>query len=148
MFDLRLTLSKNNCSLSQLSRISGISIRTLEDIIARGDCRFSTASKIAKALRITVDELCLKNCVFASCESDFEKASKLQPPLRTPCVTTDAGHFQKAAEELESLYKDLYPDIFNSRNFTYFSINSKGENVPFSYSFSYREYDDENPDLL
>ena len=147
MFDLRFTLSKNNCSIAQLSRTSGIPIRTLEDITARGDCRFSTASKIAKALGIPVDDLSLKNCVFASCESTFEKACKLQPPFRTPCVTSDAGHFIDAAKEVEALYKDVYPDIFNARNITYFSINGEGENVPFSYSFSYREFDDESPDL-
>ena len=41
-----------------LAEITGVSIRTIEDIIKRGDCRVSTAKKIATGLEVSLDELC------------------------------------------------------------------------------------------
>jgi hypothetical protein len=41
----------------KISELSGVPIRTIEDIIKRGDCKFSTAVKIAKGLNITLEEL-------------------------------------------------------------------------------------------
>ena len=43
-------------SQAQLSRISGVSKRTIEDMERRGDCRISTARVICDALGCTLDE--------------------------------------------------------------------------------------------
>ena len=45
-------------SVPALSRLSGVPIRTIQDIEARNDCRISTAKVLANALGITLDELC------------------------------------------------------------------------------------------
>lgn len=45
-------------TMSQLSEITGVPKRTLEDIQRRGDCLVSNAVKIADALGVTLDELC------------------------------------------------------------------------------------------
>lgn len=41
-----------------LSRISDVPVRTIENIERNGDCKVSTAKKLAKALNVTLDELC------------------------------------------------------------------------------------------
>lgn len=48
-------------SQRQLSELSGVPRRTLEDLEKRGDCMVSTAIKLAEALGVTLDELCKKN---------------------------------------------------------------------------------------
>lgn len=45
-------------TMQQLADLAEIPKRTLEDIIKRDDCMVSNALKIAKALDITLDELC------------------------------------------------------------------------------------------
>lgn len=45
-------------SVPELSRLSTVPIRTIEDIEKRGDCKVSTALKLATALNVTLDELC------------------------------------------------------------------------------------------
>lgn len=45
-------------TVQQLADAAGISKRTLEDIIRRGDCLVSNAVKLANALGVTLDELC------------------------------------------------------------------------------------------
>lgn len=45
-------------TVKQLADLSGLSKRTLEDIIRRGDCLVSNAIKLADALGVTLDELC------------------------------------------------------------------------------------------
>ena len=45
-------------SIAKLSEISKVPVRTLEDIERRGDCRVSTALKVAAALEVSMDELC------------------------------------------------------------------------------------------
>jgi transcriptional regulator with XRE-family HTH domain len=45
-------------TVQQLADAAGISKRTLEDIIRRGDCLVSNAVKLADALGVTLDELC------------------------------------------------------------------------------------------
>lgn len=45
-------------TVQQLADASGLSKRTLEDILRRGDCLVSNALKLADALGVTLDELC------------------------------------------------------------------------------------------
>lgn len=46
-------------TVQQLADLAGLSKRTLEDIMRRGDCMVSNAVKLAKALNVTLDELCI-----------------------------------------------------------------------------------------
>jgi Helix-turn-helix. len=45
-------------SKPQLVDLSGVPLRTIEDIEKRGDCRVSTAKSLAAALGVSLDELC------------------------------------------------------------------------------------------
>lgn len=45
-------------SVPKLVEMTGISRRTIQDIEKRGDCLVSNAKKLAKALEVTLDELC------------------------------------------------------------------------------------------
>lgn len=45
-------------SVPQLAEMTGIHRRTLQDIEKRGDCLVSNAKRLAKALNVTLDELC------------------------------------------------------------------------------------------
>ena len=45
-------------SVPELSRLSGVPVRTIEDLEKRGDGRVSTLIKLADALSVTLDELC------------------------------------------------------------------------------------------
>ena len=45
-------------SVPELSRRSGVPVRTIEDLEKRGDGRVSTIIKLADALSVTLDELC------------------------------------------------------------------------------------------
>lgn len=45
-------------SQAKLSQLSGVSLRTIQDIEKRDDCRVSTAIILADALGVTLDELC------------------------------------------------------------------------------------------
>lgn len=47
-----------NISIPRLSKLTGIPVRTLEDIQKRGDCLVSNATKIALALGVSLDDLC------------------------------------------------------------------------------------------
>lgn len=51
--------TSKNISIPHLSELTGIPIRTLEDIQKRGDCLVSNAVKIAAALGVTLDALCI-----------------------------------------------------------------------------------------
>lgn len=53
-----IRLSKG-LSVPQLVELSGVPRRTIQDIEKNGDCRVSTAIKLAKALDVTLDELCI-----------------------------------------------------------------------------------------
>lgn len=48
----------NQLSIRALSELSGVPQRTIEDIERKGECKVSTAIKLADALRVTLDELC------------------------------------------------------------------------------------------
>lgn len=52
-----IRLSKG-ISVPQLVELSGVPRRTIQDIEKNGDCRVSTAIKLADALDVTLDELC------------------------------------------------------------------------------------------
>jgi len=45
-------------SVPALSKLSGVPVRTIEDLEKREDCKVSTAVKLADALKITLDQLC------------------------------------------------------------------------------------------
>jgi predicted transcriptional regulator len=45
-------------SVRALSELSNVPIRTIEDIERKGECKVSTAIKLADALKVTLDELC------------------------------------------------------------------------------------------
>lgn len=57
---MNLKSIRNDQKLSQakLSQLSGVSLRTIQDIEKRDDCRVSTAIILADALGVTLDELC------------------------------------------------------------------------------------------
>lgn len=45
-------------TLKALSELSEVPQRTIEDIERKGECKVSTAIKLADALKVTLDELC------------------------------------------------------------------------------------------
>lgn len=55
---LREIRKGKNMSVPELSRLSGVSVRTIEDLEKRGDGRVSTLIKLADALNVTLDQLC------------------------------------------------------------------------------------------
>lgn len=55
---LRETRKKQNMSVPELSRLSGVPVRTIEDLEKRGDGRVSTLIRLADALNVTLDHLC------------------------------------------------------------------------------------------
>nr|DAU90803.1 MAG TPA: helix-turn-helix domain protein [Caudoviricetes sp.] len=57
MLKLKQIRLEKGLSVPALSRESGVPIRTIEDIERRGDCRISTAYKLAAALDITLSDL-------------------------------------------------------------------------------------------
>jgi transcriptional regulator with XRE-family HTH domain len=50
--------TSKNLSVPALSRLSGVSVRTIEDLEKRGDGRVSTLIRLADALGVTLDQLC------------------------------------------------------------------------------------------
>lgn len=56
--NLREIRKSQNLSVPELSRLSGVSVRTIEDLEKRGDGRVSTLIKLADALKVTLDQLC------------------------------------------------------------------------------------------
>ena len=52
-----IRLSKK-LSVPALSKLSSVPIRTIEDIERKDNCKVSTAIKLARALNVTLDELC------------------------------------------------------------------------------------------
>ena len=56
--NIKTIRKQKGLTVQQLADAAGISKRTLEDIIRRGDCLVSNAVKLADALGVTLDELC------------------------------------------------------------------------------------------
>jgi transcriptional regulator with XRE-family HTH domain len=55
---LRTIRKEKGVSVPELSRRSGVSVRTIEDLERRGDGRVSTLIRLADALEVSLDELC------------------------------------------------------------------------------------------
>lgn len=55
---LREIRKSKKMTVPQLSNESGVPVRTIEDIERKGECKVSTAIKLADALEVTLDELC------------------------------------------------------------------------------------------
>lgn len=45
-------------TIPQLSELSGVPVRTIEDIQRKNECKVSTAKKLAQALEVSLDTLC------------------------------------------------------------------------------------------
>jgi transcriptional regulator with XRE-family HTH domain len=56
--NLRKIRTDKEMSVPELSRMSGVPVRTIEDLERRGDGRASTLLKLSDALGVTLDELC------------------------------------------------------------------------------------------
>lgn len=56
--NLRQIRIAQGLSVPALSRLSEVPVRTIEDIERKGECKVSTAIKLADALQITLDKLC------------------------------------------------------------------------------------------
>lgn len=59
--NLKEIRTQKGLTIPQLAEISGIPKRTIEDIQRFGECKVSTAIKLADALGVTLDELCRDN---------------------------------------------------------------------------------------
>lgn len=57
MLKLKQIRRERNLSVPALVELSGVSRRTIQEMEARGDCRMSTAYKLAKALGVSLDDL-------------------------------------------------------------------------------------------
>lgn len=56
--NLREVRKANNLTVPELSRLSGVAVRTIEDLEKRGDGRVSTLIRLADALNVSLDQLC------------------------------------------------------------------------------------------
>jgi transcriptional regulator with XRE-family HTH domain len=56
--NLKQIRKEKGLSAAKLSELSGVPLRTLEDIERRGDCLVSNALKLADALGVSLDTLC------------------------------------------------------------------------------------------
>lgn len=50
--------NQHGLSIRELSELSGVPRRTIEDIERKGECKVSTAIKLADALKVSLDQLC------------------------------------------------------------------------------------------
>ena len=56
--NLRELRKEQNLTVPELSRLSGVAVRTIEDLEKRGDGRVSTLIRLADALNGSLDQLC------------------------------------------------------------------------------------------
>lgn len=56
--NLKKIRNEKKMSIRVLSEISGVPIRTIEDLEKRNDGRVSTVIKLSNALGVSLDELC------------------------------------------------------------------------------------------
>ena len=57
--NLKSIRKNKNISVSTLSKMATVPVRTIEDIERNGNCKIHTAIKLAEALEVTLDELCI-----------------------------------------------------------------------------------------
>jgi len=57
MLILKEVRLKKNLTRKELSELSGLSARTIQDAETRGQCTLSTAAILAKALEVKIDDL-------------------------------------------------------------------------------------------
>jgi len=57
MLILKQVRNAKGLSQAKLSKNANVPLRTIQDAEARGDCRVSTAHKLAVALGVSMDEL-------------------------------------------------------------------------------------------
>ena len=57
--NLRSIRLAQGLSVPKLSALSGIPVRTIEDIEKKDETKVSTAIKLAKALHVSLDTLCI-----------------------------------------------------------------------------------------
>lgn len=56
--NLKTVRTQKGLSVPKLVELSGVPRRTIQDIEKNGECKVSTAIKLADALEVTLDELC------------------------------------------------------------------------------------------
>lgn len=56
--NVKIIRSQQGLSARKLSELSGVPLRTIEDIERFDRCKVDTAIKLADALGVTLDELC------------------------------------------------------------------------------------------
>lgn len=56
---LRQIRLSRELTVPALSQLADVPVRTIENIERNGDCKVSTAIKLATALNVTLDELCV-----------------------------------------------------------------------------------------
>ena len=56
--NLKKIRTEQNLSMKKLSELSGVPLRTIEDIERFDRCKVDTAIKLADALHVTLDQLC------------------------------------------------------------------------------------------
>lgn len=57
--NLRAIRLKQGLSVPKLSALADVPVRTIENIERNDECKVSTAIKLAKALNVTLDALCI-----------------------------------------------------------------------------------------
>ncbi|MGN6715514.1 helix-turn-helix transcriptional regulator [Anaerocolumna jejuensis] len=59
--NLKELRTSRSLSVPELSRLSGVPVRTIENIERNDNCEVRTAIKLSTALQVTLDELCRDN---------------------------------------------------------------------------------------
>ena len=57
--NLKVIRKEQGLTVPKLSALSGVPVRTIEDIERKDECKVSTAIKLAKALNVSLDVLCI-----------------------------------------------------------------------------------------
>lgn len=57
--NLRTIRKEQGLSVPKLSALANVPVRTIEDIERKDECKVSTAIKLAKALDVSLDALCI-----------------------------------------------------------------------------------------
>lgn len=115
MFNLSQVRNKNNVSLAQLSELTGISLRSLEDIERRGDTKYSTAEIIANALNAKLEDFSFASIEYKYHLIDAQQRAKID-------LTNHRTAIEEAVKEVFNLQPTIYSD--------YFIINTKSNLSP------------------